>query len=128
MTAETMKNILDLVLCRLLVSMCKPYIYEQTNIAVKFGDITFTASGRKPIDYGWTRVQERLLGKEPDEDKDAEKEQIFPDIRKGQTVTVASCNPVPKKTTPPKLHTEATLLTAMENAGATIEGGAIPKG
>lgn len=126
-TAETMRNILDLVLCRLLVAMCKPYVYEQTNIAVKFGDITFTASGKKPIDYGWTRVQERLLGKEPDVDGDGEKEQIFPDIRKGQTVTVASCNPVPKKTTPPKLHTEATLLTAMENAGATIESGAILK-
>ena len=75
-TAETMRNILDLVLCRLLVSMCKPYVYEQTNIAVKFGNITFTASGKKPIDYGWTRTQERLLGKEPNEDKDGEEEHM----------------------------------------------------
>ena len=35
---------------------------------------------------------------------------------------------VPKKTAPPRLHTEATLLTAMENAGNSIEGGAILKG
>lgn len=131
-TEETMRNVLDLVLCRMIVSFSKAYLYEQTSVTVKCQDVTFTASGRKPIDYGWTAVQERLSGKrENDEDGDGGEDgtgQIFPELKKGQTVTVKSCNTVPKKTTPPKLHTEATLLTAMENAGATIEGGAILKG
>ena len=43
-------------------------------------------------------------------------------------IHINDCTNVAKKTTPPKLHTEATLLTAMENAGASIEGGAILKG
>lgn len=129
-TETTMRNILELVLCRMIVSFCKPYIYEQTNVSVKCSDVIFSASGRKPIDYGWASVQEKLMGKEKDED-DGEGEddkQIFPELKKGQVVTVKACRNVPKKTTPPKLHTEATLLTAMENAGATIEGGAILKG
>ena len=129
-TEETMKNVLDLVLCRMIVAFCKPYVYEQTSVSVKFGEMIFSAGGKKTMDYGWTAVQEKLMGKERDEEE-TEGEgagQIFPELKKGQTVTVKSCQIVPKKTTPPKLHTEATLLTAMENAGASIEGGAILKG
>ena len=128
-TEESMKNILDLVLCRMIISFSKPYIYEQTSVSVKFDDITFSASGKKPIDYGWTKVQETLSGKEKEEDiEDGLVQQIFPDLKVGQLVTTNQCVVLSKKTTPPKLHTEATLLTAMENAGATIEGGAILKG
>lgn len=126
-TAETLKNILDLVLCRMVVAFARPYIYEQTNISVKFGDITFTAGGKKTVDYGWKAVQEQLGGKE-DNDGEGEEIQKFPELREGQAVTVKTCQAKAKKTSPPKLHTEATLLTAMENAGAAIEGGAILKG
>lgn len=124
-TEETMRNVLDLVLCRMMISFCKPFVYEQTSVSVKCADITFSAVGKKPIDYGWTAIRDRLMGKE---ENDEEREQIFPELKIGQTVIVKSCKNIAKKTTPPKLHTEATLLTAMENAGAMIEGGAILKG
>lgn len=128
-TEETMRNILELVLCRMIVSFSQMYVYEQTSISVRLADATFTASGKKPVEYGWTAVQEKLGGRNADEDGEGDSAgQIFPELKKGQTVTVKSCKTVPKKTTPPKLHTEATLLTAMENAGATIEGGSILKG
>lgn len=129
-TAETMQNILDLVLCRMIVSFSKPYYYEQTTVKVKFQNgMTFIANGNKPVQMGWKEVQEKLSGKEKaEENAEADAEQIFPDIQKGQSVTVKNCSLIAKKTTPPKLHTEATLLTAMENAGATIENGAILKG
>lgn len=128
-TEETLKNVLDLVLCRMIVSFCTPYYYEQTSVKVDLSGMTFTASGKKPLEAGWKGVQEALSGKEREEaDTEADAEQIFPDIKKGQTVTVSHSSFIAKKTTPPKLHTEATLLTAMENAGATIENGAILKG
>lgn len=127
-TEESMRNILDLVLCRMIISFCKPYVYEQTSISVKCSDAIFSANGKKPIDYGWTAIQEKLMGKEKDEEGEENDKQIFPELKKGQTVTVKACHNIPKKTTPPKLHTEATLLTAMENAGTTIDGGAILKG
>ncbi len=129
-TTETMKNILDLVLSRMIVSFSQPFLYEQTSVRVDFGvGLSFTASGKKPIQYGWKAVQEKLLGKEVEqEDSESDSEQTFSDVKKGQTVTVKTSSLIAKKTTPPKLHTEATLLTAMENAGATIENGAILKG
>lgn len=129
-TAQSMKNILDLVLCRMIVSFSKPYIYEQTSIKVVFPNgMTFSSVGRKPLQLGWKEVQERLNGKEKEEkNEEADAEQIFPELTEGQTVVVKNCSLVPKKTTPPKLHTEATLLTAMENAGASIANGEILKG
>lgn len=129
-TAESMRNILDLVLCRMILSFSKPYYYEQTDVAVKFSNgMTFTATGRKPVQLGWKEVEERLSGKEEvEKNEEADEEQLFPEIEKGQTVTVRRCSLVSKKTTPPKLHTEDTLLTAMKNAGANVENGAILAG
>lgn len=129
-TAESMRNILDLVLCRMIVSFSQPYLYEKTTIKVQFPNgMIFSASGTRPVKLGWKEVQERLSGKEEQEgDGEDEGNQTFPELEKGQTLSIKRCSVVSKKTTPPKLHTEATLLTAMENAGAEVAGGAILKG
>ena len=127
-TKEGMKNVLTLVLTRLVVAFSKPYFYEQTNVTIQAQDVTFHATGKRPISPGWTAVQEKLAGKEKDEEAAEDAEQVFPALKKGQSLTVSDCVTVQKTTTPPKLHTEATLLTAMENAGATVEGGNILKG
>jgi len=130
-TQEMLINILDLVLLRVLVSLSKPYTYEQTNVEVSFANgYTFKASGRRPLDEGWQAVQRLLAadGEEQEADDESGTDQTFPPISKGQVVNVASCGVLAKKTTPPKLHTEATLLTAMENAGAILENGKILKG
>jgi len=131
-TDEALRNVLSLVLCRFLVAFCKPYIYESTVVAVKFpSGHEFKASGAVPLSMGWKGAQAALLGDEPvDDSPDVGdvSEQMFPGLVIGQQVTVLGCKVVAKKTAPPKLHTEATLLTAMENAGASVEGGKILKG
>lgn len=131
LTAEIMRNVLDLVLTRVLVALSPAYTYEQTDVSVKFaGGFIFTASGKMPINPGWKAAQATLMGEERQETASGENEpeQQFPKLVNGQRVTVLSCGVVAKKTTPPKLHTEATLLTEMENAGQKIENGAILKG
>lgn len=129
-TSETMRNILDLVLTRTLVAFSKAYRYEQTSLEVTFSNgMKFTASGKKPLSLGWKAVQQALGGKEENDGEDGENpEQLFPDIQTGQAVTVRDCQTVARKTTSPKLHTEDTLLAAMQNAGQQIENGAILKG
>lgn len=125
------KNILHLVITRMLVSFSPKYTYDETVVNVTFGNgMIFAASGKKPVNMGWKGVHKLLMGKTvaEDEEKEGEGEQLFPNIQKGQTVTIKDVAVLSKRTTPPKLHTEATLLTAMENAGSTIEGGAILKG
>jgi len=130
-TVDTMNNILDLVLTRVLVSFSTTFTYEQTDITVTFSNgMKFTASGKKPVSFGWKEVQRILSGKgEIGENTEGDSpEQLFPNIQKGQSVIVKDCKTIAGKTSPPKLHTEATLLTAMENAGQQIENGAILKG
>lgn len=129
--SEKERNILHLVLVRMIVAFSPKYIYDETAVAVSFQNgMVFTAKGNKPISQGWTLIQKSLMGKlaEEEGEQNTGDEQIFPNIQKGQTVSISSVKVVPKKTTPPKLHTEATLLTAMENAGAKVENGAILKG
>lgn len=130
-SVETMNNILDLILSRMLISFSSAYKYEQTTVNVTFTNgFKFSSTGKKPISFGWKETEKALGGESvnDDEQKSENEEQLFPNIQKGQLVTVADCVTVAGKTTPPKLHTEATLLTAMENAGQHIENGAILKG
>lgn len=130
-TSESMEHILDLVMSRMIISFSKPYYYEQTDIKVEFDgaeNIPFTATGKHCLEKGWKGIEELLLGKSQEEKTEKEEEQVLPKVIEGQIVTIKNLTNVFKKTTPPKLHTEASLLTAMENAGATIENGAILKG
>ncbi len=128
-TSEMMRNVLNLVLTRMIVAFSQPYLYIQTSVEVTFCDeLRFTASGTRPVKEGWKGVESALTGALKDMEDDRNDEQLFPNLEKGMRLKLKDCSVIAKKTTPPKLHTEATLLTAMENAGASIEGGEILKG
>lgn len=124
---EMEKNILNLVIARMLVAFSDKYKYKETVLQITFGNgMICSAKGHVPVDQGWKKVQAALVGKEVEES--ADDNQVFPELQLGQMVMVDDAAVICKKTTPPRLHTEATLLTAMENAGATIEGGEILRG
>ena len=130
-TAVSMRNILDMVITNMIVALSQSYVYEQTSVAIQFPNkMVFTASGNVPKELGWKGVKERLSGKDTvDAAEEADKEQFFPVLNKGDKVLLKACTPIAKKTTPPKLHTEATLLTAMQNAGSGLgEDGKILQG
>lgn len=129
-TADSLKNILDLVIARMIVALSQPYIYESTVVKVSFPiGITFEAAGAVPRHMGWKILQGMLFGKNPESPAgESDPEQKFPTLKKGQAVSVESCDTIAKKTAPPLLHTEATLLSAMEHAGARLDGGAVLAG
>lgn len=131
-TAEIMQNVLDLVLTRFIVALSPAYHYLHSNVAVTFPNgMKFTASGNVPVSMGWKEYQNHLNGKtetDVEENNDADAEQLFPRMQVGDKIAVSDCHVISKKTSPPKLHTEATLLKAMKNAGQQIENGAILKG
>lgn len=128
-TQESLINIIRLIISRMIISFSKKFVYEQTSVKIQFpNSMIFTATGKSTIQEGWKKEEAYyLLGEEKGKEQDGE-EQALPLLQKGQTVYVSKCFCIAKKTTSPKLHTEGTLLTAMENAGATIENGAILKG
>jgi len=126
------KNILNLVICRLLIALSQKYEYKETIVETTMcNGMRFLAKGRIPVSYGWKEIEKELFGKnaeEPEQDK-LDLEQVgFPNIYLGQVLNIEKINIVPKKTTPPKFHTEATLLTAMETAGNLLEDTDILKG
>lgn len=130
---EKEKNILHLIITRMLVAFSDKFKYKETTIAVSFSNgFLFTAGGKIPVSYGWKAVHKKLMGKlsevEDKDDNENVEEQFFQDISLNQEVHLKSLNVLKRQTTPPKFHTEATLLTAMENAGNYVSGGAILKG
>lgn len=132
--SEMENNILHLIITRMLVAFSDKYKYQETAIRISFDNgMIFTANGKIPIEYGWKDTEKQLMKKQEVEKElentEEQKEQILPKtLSVGQTIPIKAVSIVPRKTTPPKLHTQATLLTAMENAGSTIKNGAILKG
>lgn len=124
--SEKEKNILDLIISRMLVSFSGKFKYKETVLELKFANgMVFRSSGKIPVDLGWKNTQSVLLGKDLEA---GDNEQVFPELVLDQVVTLDSVELITKKTVPPKLHTEDTLLTAMQNAGHGIAGGEIIKG
>ena len=123
--SERERNILDLVIKRMLVSFSPRYLYKETllDVTMSYDNYVVSAKGRTIVNKGWKAIEDKLnknIDIKSDGEDEGEDLQIFGNLTVGQTVTVNSVNVLDKQTTPPKLHTEATLLTAMENAGATI--------
>lgn len=131
---ERERNILDLICKRMIVTMSTKYEYKETMVEVYFNNgFVFGAKGHTPFNHGWKDVQRLLSSKNNDEESPhgedfCEENQIFKNIKEGQIVNIQHSCILEKETTRPKLHTEGTLLTAMENAGANIKGGEILKG
>ena len=128
-SAEVIRNVLDLILTRFLIAMSSPYKYIKSTVEVQFPNgLKFSATGSQPVSFGWKAAQEALSGKENAEADPEQTEQTFPPMNVGDRLRVEDCVVQDKVTTPPKLHTEATLLKAMLNAGNTIENGSVLKG
>lgn len=124
--SERDKNILDLIIKRMMVSFSPRFLYKETVVEVttSYGNYVLSAKGKVVVNRGWKAISDKLNKNIEIEDEegaeDTDEEQLFGDLAVGQVVTVKSTDILEKQTTPPKLHTEATLLTAMQNAGASI--------
>ena len=128
LTPEVIRNILNMIITRFIVALAPAYQYQQSKVEVTFPNrIRMTAGGTIPLQLGWKGYQDQLNGKE-EATENAEEQQLFPPLKKGDCVSVDGCIVDAKKTSPPKLYTEATLLKAMLHAGSKIENGAILRG
>ena len=108
------KNILRLIICRLLASSAQPYVYENTTAIFECGGHTFTAKGKSVIDYGFKAIEKLLAASSENADND---NQLF-NFTEGQTFSEVKPELCEKYTAPPKPYTEDSLLSAMETAGA----------
>ncbi|MDP4145333.1 MAG: DNA topoisomerase III [Bacillota bacterium] len=107
------RKIYDLVVKRFLAVLYPPFEYEQTTIKAKIGEELFTARGKIVKVQGWKEVYENNFDDEDSEEN--VKEQILPNVNKGDTLTIKSVTQTKGETKPPAPFNEGTLLSAMEN-------------
>ena len=96
---------------------------EEERMLVRFtdGNSTFAWKACRQISLGWKAVQK---GKEAEaEKKEGGEEQVLsslPNLIEGENLPVLDAEITEHKTKPKPLYTEATLLSAMENAGKEV--------
>ena len=106
------KNIYNLIVKRFISVFYDDFLFETTEAIVEIVQETFVSKGKIIKQKGW-----KVLYLDNTEDKD----EILPVLKKGDIIKVVDANVLNKQTTPPKPYTEATLLSAMENAGRFVE-------
>ncbi|MDQ7737950.1 DNA topoisomerase 3 [Prevotella corporis] len=97
---------------------------EEERMQVRFtdGNSTFAWKACRQISLGWKAVQK---GKEAEaekkEDGDEQVLSSLPNLTEGENLPLVHAEITEHKTKPKPLYTEATLLSAMENAGKEVE-------
>ena len=99
---------------------------EEERIQVRFtdGTNTFTWKACRQISLGWKAVQKELVTDAEEKETENDDELVLPslpDLTEGEVLSLVSAEITEHKTKPKPLYTEATLLSAMENAGKEVE-------
>lgn len=113
------RNILTLVMVRLLCAVSEKLVYEDTAAVLDCSGTSFTAKGRVVITTGWKAVEQAFQKtlKQKAEKGDPEPAAL-PPLAEGQTFSDCKATVREGATAPPKHFTEDLLLSAMEHASA----------
>ena len=120
------KIVYDMILCRMIEAFSADCIKDITSVTAQVDhEVEFGISGSIIRQTGWRALSLKEKNKRQDKDADATdnevKDQVIPNWQEGQHITLSGCTITEGKTKPKPLHTESTLLAAMETAGKEIE-------
>ena len=115
------RKVFDLIAKRFIAVFYPPYVYSSTAITTLCEGERFISKGTTVLDLGYMEIYKN----DDKDDKKADKEQVLPDLKKGDASSCLSAKAEKKKTKPPSQYNEATLLSAMENAGRFIDDEAL---
>ena len=120
------KIVYDMILCRMIEAFSADCIKDITSVSAQVDhEVEFGISGSIIRQTGWRALSLKEKNSKKDKDADATdnevKEQVIPNWQEGQHITLSGCTITEGKTKPKPLHTESTLLAAMETAGKEIE-------
>ena len=97
---------------------------EEERMQVRFtnGTNTFTWKACRQISLGWKAVQkDKATEADKKEDSDEHILSSLPNLTEGEVLSLVNADITEHKTKPKPLYTEATLLSAMENAGKEVK-------
>ena len=120
------KIVYDMILCRMIEAFSADCIKDITSVSAQVDhEVEFGISGSIIRQTGWRTLSLKEKNNRQDKDADATdnevKDQVIPNWQEGQHITLSGCTITEGKTKPKPLHTESTLLAAMETAGKEIE-------
>lgn len=120
------KIVYDMILCRMIEAFSADCIKDITSVSAQVDhEVEFGISGSIIRQTGWRALSLKEKNNRQDKDADATdnevKEQVIPNWQEGQHISVSGSTITEGKTKPKPLHTESTLLAAMETAGKEIE-------
>ena len=108
-------TVYQMIAGRMIEAFSEKCVKDTTTVTAECAGAEFTVKGSVIRQAGWRAV----YGEE-------DKEEIsIPNWEEGDTLTLKGCSITEGKTKPKPLHTEATLLSAMETAGKEIEDDAL---
>ena len=112
--SEDERAVYELVAGRMLEAFSGKCVKDVTTALLSAGDTGFTVKGAVMKTAGWRAV----FSEQDTEDEDAA---TLPPLQEGQTLPLSGVDLLEKQTKPKPLHTESSLLAAMENAGKELE-------
>jgi len=107
------QTIYEMIAGRMLEAFSKKCVKDATTIELSVGETIFEAKGSVVKQLGWRAVCN-------DKEETCEEESALPVIEQGETLPINNCEILEKQTKPKPLHTEATLLGAMEGCGREV--------
>ena len=110
---EREQKIYDLVVARMLEAVSPKCDMLSTSVEFDSDGVCFCSKGNVVQNPGWKAI---LREKENDEEA-----QTLPEFAKGDVIKILKIKPFEGKTKPKPLHTEASLLEAMEHAGKEVD-------
>ncbi|MDR2626619.1 MAG: DNA topoisomerase 3 [Dysgonamonadaceae bacterium] len=118
------RKVFDLLARRFIAAFYPNCKFSTTTVAGETGGIPFKVTGKQIPDPGWRILFSKEKGAEDDKTSDDENsrddEKTLPTFLPGESGPHAP-SLSEKWTQPPKYHTEATLLRAMETAGKQVD-------
>lgn len=105
--------IYGLIAGRMLEAFSEKCIKEVTSISLTSGENLFTVKGTVIKSDGWRAVFNAQ--------EEGEENTVMPVLNEGDNLLLSDIELLEKQTKPKPLHTESSLLSAMENAGKELE-------
>lgn len=119
-------NVYDLIAKRFICVFYPNYEYTITRVTTEVENESFLTKGKTILKLGWMELYKSKDKASEDENGDKKEEteaeeQELPKFKKKDKVYVVGSEVVQKKTKAPSAYNEASLLSAMENAGRFVE-------
>ena len=105
--------IYELIAGRMLEAFSEKCVKEVTSISLTSGESLFAVKGTVIKSAGWRTVFNTQ--------EEGEENSVLPALNEGENLPLSDIELLEKQTKPKPLHTESSLLSAMENAGKELE-------